>query len=495
MKTKILTVAAAVLMLSACGEKWLDVPSKSSVLEADYYVSQERLFTGVVAAYDPLQWFDYFGQYDALNMVSDIMADDVYCGGSSEGDQPVLVKTHYYTLTPNDVPNQIWTVAYSGINRANIVLAKAPNVEMDSALKNRYIAECMILKAFYWNVLWHFWGNIPYYDENLTADQSYSAEQMKADDVYANVIKLIEDAIAMKALPMKVGAGEEGRVTTAMAYMLYTEMVMYQNDQSRYSTALNYMKEIISSGKYSLVSDFGKIFLEEGEWNSESIFEINYESEGGVRDWGWANGTGGSVYPVLIGIPGGTDVYQDGWGFEPVRVQTFEMFEEGDTRRDATIFDYRDKIDWGTARWQATGLFLNKYIARKGGNHGYVASDNLNYGNNQRVYRYSETLLNAAELSERLGQDGQSYLDEVRSRAGVESVDCTIESVLQERHLEFVGEGKRYWDLVRTGNAATVLTAASHEYRSNNWTESKKYWPIPQSEIDRSITTLTQNPY
>ena len=255
------------------------------------------------------------------------------------------------------------------------------------------------------------------------------------------------------------------------------------------------MKEIINSGKYSLVSDYGKIFLEEGEWNSESIFEINYESEGGVRDWGWANGTGGTVYPVLIGVPGGTDVYQDGWGFEPVRVAAYDMFEAGDVRRDATIFDFRDKIDWSTARWQATGLFLNKYIARKGGNHGYVASDNLNYGNNQRVYRYSETLLNAAELSVRLNQDGQTYLDQVRSRAGLASVSCTLDNVLNERHLEFVGEGKRYWDLIRTGNAASVLTASGHEYRSTNWTESKKYWPIPQSEIDRSITPLTQNPY
>ena len=70
-----------------------------------------------------------------------------------------------------------------------------------------------------------------------------------------------------------------------------------------------------------------------------------------------------------------------------------------------------------------------------------------------------------------------------------------MENILEERHLEFVGEGKRYWDLVRTGMAATVLTAANHEYRQQSWTESKKYWPIPQSEMDRSVTPLTQNPY
>ena len=57
-----------------------------------------------------------------------------------------------------------------------------------------------------------------------------------------------------------------------------------------------------------------------------------------------------------------------------------------------------------------------------------------------------------------------------------------------------MGEGKRYWDLVRTGKAATVLTASNHEYRTVSWTESKKYWPIPQSELDKD-PNLVQNNY
>ena len=57
-----------------------------------------------------------------------------------------------------------------------------------------------------------------------------------------------------------------------------------------------------------------------------------------------------------------------------------------------------------------------------------------------------------------------------------------------------MGEGKRYWDLVRSGQAADVLKAASHEYRTNDWNESKKYWPIPQSEIDKD-PALKQNDY
>ena len=57
-----------------------------------------------------------------------------------------------------------------------------------------------------------------------------------------------------------------------------------------------------------------------------------------------------------------------------------------------------------------------------------------------------------------------------------------------------MGEGKRYWDLVRSGLAPTVLKAANHEYRQTDWTESKKYWPIPQGEIDKD-PNLVQNNY
>lgn len=123
----------------------------------------------------------------------------------------------------------------------------------------------------------------------------------------------------------------------------------------------------------------------------------------------------------------------------------------------------------------------------------------MNYNNNLRIYRYSETLLNAAELLLRTGGsagDAKTYLNRVRKRAGlVTELEATIDNIIEERHLEFVGEGKRYWDLVRTGKAATVLVPDEYGYRTNSWTPAKKYLPIPQSEIDKAQGTLTQNNY
>ena len=70
----------------------------------------------------------------------------------------------------------------------------------------------------------------------------------------------------------------------------------------------------------------------------------------------------------------------------------------------------------------------------------------------------------------------------------------TLDDIIKERRLEFVGEGKRYWDLVRTGKAASALVPDTYGYRTNTWTEKKKYIPISQSELD-SDPNLVQNDY
>ena len=490
--------AFAVLILSSCGKDFVTAVHNSSEPQEEYYINESRMFQGLVAAYDPLKWYDYFYEYDALNMVSDIMADDIYCGGSNEGDQPKLVKTHYYTVTSLEQCSAIWTISYSGINRACHVLENVDGVPgMSEETKKLYVAEATVLKALYYNILWKFWGNVPYYDVNLVAP--YIAPQLKADEVYENIVTRLEEAIDLGVLPMKAASGNEGRVTKAMAYMLYAETVMYQKDQSRYDKALGYMDEIISSGQYSLVADYASIWEESGEWGTESIWEINYMSEGAARSWGNPLYSGGSVYPMLSGVPGAPEAsgYKGGWGFGPVAQSAWDMYEEGDIRREGGILNFYYEfpdLTLGEERWQYTGLFLKKYVARMNGNHGQIADADMNYGNNLRYYRYAETLLNAAELGVLTGNDRSQHLAEVRARANCSDTGTDQLAILQERHKEFVGEGKRYWDLIRTDQAATVLKAANHEWRQVDWTPSKKYWPLPQSECDKD-PNLVQNNY
>ena len=487
----------SVLLTTGCSDSFLEVESKTQETIDTYFTTDEHIQEAVVAAYDPLHWPDWaMSQYNPINLMSDIMADDIWVGGNDKNDNQYWHLMMNYEALPTNTMTGLWTVAYSGVKRSNDVIKyigwAGENLTSENAAY--YEAQVRVLRVLYYNWLWKFWGNIPYYEENLTAP--YIAEQLQADNVYNNIIADLEGAIALDVLPMKASSANYGRITKAVAYMLYAEIVMYQNDESRYPKALQYMQEIINSGQYSLVEDYTGIFKESGEWSNESIFEVNYKDDNAARSWNYPLVAGGTVLPRLIspyGWPDGTDGHDNGWGFCPVRTETYERY----ANNGATCWNAAAAGSY-TARYQDTGFFLEKYSAKTGGNIDQIADADLNFNNNFRVYRFSETLLNAAELIVRGGGSGDAneYLNRVHKRAGLTvEVAATIDNIIEERHLEFVGEGKRYWDLVRTGKAASVLVPDSYGYRTNAWSQNKKYLPIPQSEIDAAQGTLIQNNY
>lgn len=505
MKTlyKSLGIALLGLAMTSCGDDFLTVTSPTQEPADEYFSTKEHVEEAVVAAYDPMHWTDWsMGNYEPYTLMSDIMADDLWVGGADKSDNQNWHLMANYEATPLKVITSIWIDGFSGVKRCNDVLSYIRS-EIEGATEQdlaSWKAQALVLRAYYANWLWKFYGNVPYYTENLT--EPYITAQISADELYGHMVGDIEEALALDALPWKGNAATYGRVTKAMAYMLYAEIVMYQRDTERYPKALAYMKEIIASPEYDLAPDYGKIFLEEGEWCIESIYEINYISENAARDWGAPLTAGGTVLPTLISPnnwPGGQDGHNTGWGFCPLRLETYERFSADDARRDATCWDVRPFEGTYNKRYQDFGFFLQKYSARADGNAGQKASGELNYNNNWRIYRYSEALLNAAELIVNTGGnlgEARGYLNAVRHRANLQTeLDATIDNIIEERRLEFVGEGKRYWDLIRTDKAATTLVPDEYGYRTNSWSQNKKYLPIPQSEIDRAQGTLTQNPY
>ena len=493
---------ATAFLATGCSDSFLEVTSPTQEFIDTYYTTDAHIQEAVVAAYDPLHWTDWgMNEYNPVTLMSDIMADDLWIGGQDRTDNQAWHLMMNFEAIPTNVIKGLWSVAYSGVKRSNDVLTYLEWAGENVKEENRayYTAQVLTLRALYYNWLWKFWGNIPYYDVNLTAP--YLAEQLPADQVYEKIIADLDNVISMDVLPMRETSENYGRVTKAMAYMLYAEVVMYQNDESRYGKALQYMQEIINSGEYDLVDDYAGIFKEFGEWNKESIFEVNYTDDNAVRSWSAPLTAGGTVLPTLISPhtwPDGTDGHDQGWGFCPVRLETYERYANNDTRRDATCWNAGALgVDYNK-RYQDTGLFLEKYAALTGNNKDQKADAQLNWNNNLRIYRFSETLLNAAELIARGAGSGNAklYLNKVRKRAGlVTELEPTIDNIIEERHLEFVGEGKRYWDLIRTGKASSVLVPDEYGYRTNTWTENKKYLPIPQSEIDAAQGTLTQNNY
>lgn len=497
---KYAAIALTLVLAVSCGDKFLTVENPTAQPIEEYFTTKDHLDEAVVAAYAPLHWTDWSSsQYNPIMIMSDIMADQIWVGGADKTDNQFWHLMMNYEALPTNCMSGIWTCAYSGVKRCNDLIQYTGWTKAAGNLSDEdepaYLEQARLLRVFYYNWLWKFWGNIVYYETNL--EDPYIGTQYTADEVYAKMIADLEGAIALGALPMKQSDEKAGYLTKAFAYMLYAEIVMYQKDESRYSTALDYMKEIIISTEYDLVPDYGTLFTLDGEWGDETIFDITYKADGQVRSYDNVLAAGGTILPQLIGpynMTEGSDDHKAGWGFAPVRKETFDMYEAGDARRDATCYAPAGSYE---TRYEDTGYFLEKY---QGSAADYATGDgapDMRFGNNYRIYRYAETLLNAAELA--LSSDPSSakiWLNLVHNRSGLtDTVEATLANIRKERALEFVGEGKRYWDLIRWGIASEVLVPDSYGYRTNTWSESKKYLPIPQSEIDASQGALKQNNY
>jgi tetratricopeptide (TPR) repeat protein len=494
---------AVLLGFSSCSDDFLTMESTDSDLAGDT-ADEDALLSYLASCYQILLFDDYANyEYNSVTLMSDLLSDDIYKGGSSASDQQVLYNMSQYDLNADLTATGLWTLYYAGLARCNetiIACETAEGVDDDDLLQ--YKAEAHFLRAYYVHWLWKFWGNIPYFEEAL--DEPYMAYQYTADEVYDELIEDLDYAIDDDKLVMQTTAANDGRATQAAAMMLKARVVMYQQDDSKYAEVLADMEEIINSGEFSLVDDFASIWLDTGEFGDGSIFESNHLGEG--KEWSNAWTGYGTVLPAMISPNSltGDDLLSDvtdydaGWGFAPVRSEMVDIFEDDDERKGASINQFDD--DDYTARFQNTGYFLAKYAARED----YIestATASLNYNNNARIFRLAEAYLNAAELIVMDGQSptsvtAQDCLDAIRTRAGLSSVTASSDNIKLERRREFFGEGMRFWDLVRWGDT-DLLTESIDDYSSDRtWDDDKKYFPISQDEIDKTSGDylLEQNP-
>ena len=491
-------LAAATIAFSACGDDFLtNKPTHSQAAGGD--ATAGAIESNLASCYQILLFDSYAdNNYNSLVLMSDLRSDDIYKGGGDAGDQGQLYRVSQFDATADETLGGLWSIFFRGLSRCNGAIDACNNaVGVDEENLSRMKAEAYFLRAYYTHWLWKFFGNIPYFDDELKAP--YFAKQITADEVYAKIIADVDAAIAGN-LPMKAAAGREGRATKAAAMMLKARVVLYQKDQARYAEVMNDMNAIVSSGQYRLMDNFAGIWLNEGEFCDESIFESNQRPEGKTWSSGWQGY--GTNLPAFISPNGLKDnaPFKGGWGFGPVRTETYAIYESGDLRRDASINHFAD----GTydARFQNTGYFQAKYAAREGYNPPPGDTD-LNYDNNLRIFRYAEVLLNIADLAViqgtgSTGLSAQACLDQIRSRAGLSSIPATAENVKLERRREFVGEGMRFWDLVRWGDT-NILNENKPDFSTRRtWSDHCKFLPIPQSNINATKGDgefeLKQNP-
>lgn len=502
MKKYIFNLLFLAITLSSCGDSFLSA-SSTEQQEAGAPATEGAILANLASTYQILLHDSYAdANYNAVLLMSDLRSDDLFKGGGDAGDQNQLYKLSQFTSSSAETLNGLWTIYFAGLSRANNSIISCENaVGVEKTKLAQYTSEAYFLRAYYTHLLWKFWGNIPFFTKPLSS-APYMTEQLTADQVYDKIIADLEIACDPEGMPMNQVKEGKGRATRAAALMLKARVVMYQNDNSRFAEVTKDMADIIKSGAFQLFNDFDAMWEDQNEFCSESIFESNQLAEG--KSWGNSWMGYGTVLPAFISpneLKDPNGVFKGGWGFAPVRKAAYDMYEKGDTRRDGSINAWKEGSY--VARFQDTGYFQRKYAARVGYNNAPYDVD-LNFCNNLRIFRYAETLLNYAELVKMHGQaeqgvSAQDCLDQIRRRAfGKEnSIPATPENIKLERRREFLGEGMRFWDLVRWGDAENVLTenlAAFNSVRKfENW---MKHLPIPQGEMEKTKNTafeLVQN--
>src|SRR6185503_377738 len=131
-----LAVIATIIVLFSCKKSFVDIEPKGQFLSENYYADKDQAFAALVATYDIMR--KNSGGFENMLALMNAGSDDHYAGGGGPTDGNQLQVFSNYTLTPNSMAGSYWNDHYQGIFRANVFLAKLPDVPMDDALKTRF---------------------------------------------------------------------------------------------------------------------------------------------------------------------------------------------------------------------------------------------------------------------------------------------------------------------------------------------------------------------
>lgn len=490
MKTKhILAIGLVSILASAC-EKFVDYSPKEDyqITADDYLKTPEDYQKMVVGCYTPLQWLW------ASPVIGDIASDNSVTGGENATDQLALQDIDDYTTKPNNSNLlETWKACYEGINRVNYLEENKNKLEFTG--KDALYGEIYFLRAYYYFELVKFFGDVPLFTEKrLGVTDSKTQKRAPKADVYKQIELDLNNAIAV----LPPSSPQKGRITKYAAYALLGKAQLYQN---KFDEAAKSLENVIA-GPFDLVQDFGSIFLHSGENGIESVFEIQYSNVSPYYDWSNPGRGQGNLAVQIAGIRNltGSSPYAQGWSTNLPTANLANAYSAGDKRKDVTVLDIEAykaanpqfNITYLVAPYKNTGLYNQKYLPRVGETSGQVE---LNYLNNFRAIRFADVLLMAAEANNRAttpnDTKAQSYLNRVRERAfgdqahNISATGTALkEAIWKERRLELAMEGDRFFDLVRTGQAASKITGFE--------TGKNEVFPIPAEEVE--ISKLDQNP-
>jgi starch-binding outer membrane protein, SusD/RagB family len=514
-------LAAIPVLISVAGcKKFLDRKPLTSTLED---LTTGRLESQALGMYSNLRNFAGFSLLPWLDFHS-IRDDDAQKGSDASDGKEIVTEFDTYQYTKDDwAPNTYWNDHYSMIQQANEAIAYADSLKLTDAASLRNVGEACFFRAYSYFELAKTYGDVPLFKSPIRSATEGIKDKSPVAEIYSFIDSNLQ--VASSLLPLTsdaYGIGYEGRLTKGAANTLWAQTYLFRPNKD-YARVVALCNEVIGSGQYHLQSDFSDIWRNEGENGPESIFEMQaYVGPGAVNnsavDYGTDFGTSQQVRRN-----GAPLEWNLGWGWNTPTDKLVADWPADDPRKAKTIL-YSGQSDGGPALGgfgatvpaytdpDGAGGLAQKYWNKKlyTGNDpairastGYILNSGAARWINHRILRYADVLLMLAEASNEMGDGAtaEANLELIRDRASgmkgplrtiVKPIkyvdhDQMLKAIKEERRWEFAMEGYRFYDLVRWGDAVTVLGPLGYTNRA-------RFYPIPQKAIDLSGGVLKQNP-
>lgn len=450
--SRILSVAL-LFSLASC-EKFLNVEPRESVSDQATIVDENSAKTAVRGLYNALRSNDYYGH--EFPWISLLSADNVVYVGSQIVRQQFTnhtIRADYAGLETT------WNAIYNTINRTNNVIAKVPGLPttptFTQAVKDGLVGEAHFVRALAYFDLARTWGGVQLILTPTASASSFpNIKRSTLQETYAQV--LADLVAAENLLPETVN---RIRATKKTAWALRARYHLYQKE---WDQAITYATRIIEDvANYELVRPYSSFYANNGSGTKESVFELFYD----------INGTSGQAYQWRPSTEGGVAWIRPSNG-------VVALLTDPVIGGDRSALVERQVIN-NVENW------FGKLYYR------------ANRTDPAFLIRTAELYLIRAEArAERNGAGDAAAalvdLNAVKNRANAGTTDAAdvatkadlLLAIENENRVEFALENHRWYDLVRTGRAQTVLNIAS---------SNRLLLPVPYGQLQVD-PNLEQNP-
>lgn len=416
--------------------------------------------------------------------IGDCMSDNCYIGGDGVSEEQLDNLTVSAT---NSVIAKSWSQFYAIVGSATNVIENVKLMDsslIDDATRAQIIADAKFARAWVLFDIVKYWGDAPMTLQLIPSitvdniDKWYPImypSRTSEEEIYAQIISdLDEDTI--KNLPSKSAGAFCGTQGAAYGLLAKVYATIGKKSERDYSKVVDMCDNVIKQG-YSLVPDFESLWKVDGKFSSESIFEMYFSDAAEQHNW---------AYWVLLSDVSGDVVVSWRRYCTPTQDLVAKFDKEKDVRYKSSI--YWTSVPYDTY-WPAKNYPLAYKIRQK-------ESDII-------LLRLADILLLKAEALVELNRPKEALMivNDIRNRAGLSGLPLSLSvaearlAVENERQLELLFEGQRWWDLIRNERMEEVMKLA-HDKNGNLRFSEIPSWraklPIPQAQIDIN-ERLTQN--